>query len=295
MNQAMTPETPLPTRAALLAEPRLQAALRAQVRRRVGASEADDIVQATLCDALAATHTPADRGELVRWVSVIARHKIADHFRRARREERFDVAPAQLLHEPVDERALLGEIVRDAGAQPGGLRTLRWVAREAAGERLADIAREERLSPEVVRQRIARWRRRARAVFLLAAAALALAVVVPRLVTPASPARSTAAPTPVEGTWRVASVDVPDGADPRLRKLADLPLGAARLVVRGDRARLEGVPLAIERTFVLGPPERGVLRGTMRTFDGGSVPIEVRLDGDVATVAGGGGRFVLRR
>ncbi len=286
------------SRADVIAEPALQRSLRGMVRRRVPAAEAEDIVQAALCDALAAPLAPADPDDIPRWVTAIARNKIADHFRRARREERVDVVPAQAVHEPHDERAMLRAIASEART-PGSLQTLSWVVREASGEQLADIAVEESLPAEVVRQRVSRWRKRIRSTFLLAAASLAVFFVARTLwPTGGDPQSQVAAPTRISGSWRIVEANIPDSADPRLRKLAGGSMSSSRLVVTGSRARFETLGLGIDRAFSLEtvPADVMVQRGTMTTFDGKQVPFEIRFESDsAAVITGGGARFKLSR
>src|SRR5687767_6206626 len=73
-------------RSAALGNPELGASLRRFVRGKAPASEVDDIVQATLADALAARNAPSDSKELERWVFGIARNKVVDYYRRHQRE-----------------------------------------------------------------------------------------------------------------------------------------------------------------------------------------------------------------
>src|SRR5690606_6384166 len=75
-----------PERSHLLSDPALRNALLRFVRSRVPASEAEDIVQSVLTDALSAARAPEEPEELRRWVHGIARNKIADYHRRAGRE-----------------------------------------------------------------------------------------------------------------------------------------------------------------------------------------------------------------
>ncbi|MDF2697521.1 MAG: hypothetical protein K0S65_5904, partial [Labilithrix sp.] len=64
--------------------------LTALLRRRVPPQEVEDIAQTVLADALAASTVPTDPEELRRWLTGIARHKIADfHRRRARTNARM--------------------------------------------------------------------------------------------------------------------------------------------------------------------------------------------------------------
>jgi DNA-directed RNA polymerase specialized sigma24 family protein len=139
----------------------------------VPADDVDDVAQTVLCDALAAREVPSDPEELRRWVSGIARHKIADYHRRrgrrgsatlageSERERDFisePVAPAATSPAVVEERqvlaGLLGEIRPGRDAE-----TMEWLVREHGGERLADIAAENNLPAPVVRQRVSRLRR----------------------------------------------------------------------------------------------------------------------------------------
>src|SRR5690242_5775284 len=71
---------------ALVADVKLRRGLVAFVRGRVPAHEVDEIVQATLADAIAAKNPPETRGALWGWLRGIARHQVADYHRRARRE-----------------------------------------------------------------------------------------------------------------------------------------------------------------------------------------------------------------
>ena len=155
-----------------------RAALLAMVRRRVPPGEADDVVQAALAEAVAAADRPRDPADLRRWIWGVARHKIADYHRRARREAVGDVPEQVAVPSPDAERDLLrwavGELPPGADAQ----RTFAWLLREGEGEKLESIADDERLPPPQVRQRVSRMRRllRARWAQLVAAGLAALVV-----------------------------------------------------------------------------------------------------------------------
>ena len=171
--------------AAPLADPSLRAALVAMVRRRVPAHEVDEIVQATLADALASSARPAELESLRRWVRGIARHKVID-FHRARGRETSVEDPDELAapHAGLDAADpntavdLLRWAEREIPA-PNQARTLGWMLREGDGEKLESIAREESLPAPQVRQRVARLRRhyRLRWAAQLAAAATIAAVI----------------------------------------------------------------------------------------------------------------------
>src|SRR5512145_2664506 len=165
----------------MLSDPHLLRGLAQYVSRKVPARDANDVAQATLADALASDHGP-ETDTLERWLYGIARHKIADYYRRNRQHQPLDaevpVDPTEIS--PENARDLLrwaeSELPRDADAS----RTLEWMLREAAGERLETIAEEHQIPAPTVRQRVSRMRRhlRNRWALQLAAAALGLFVVV---------------------------------------------------------------------------------------------------------------------
>src|SRR5262245_8331411 len=68
-----------------LASPETRQFLMRYVSWRVPACDADDVVQATLCDALASGRAPVEERELQRWLLGIARFKVADAHRAAAR------------------------------------------------------------------------------------------------------------------------------------------------------------------------------------------------------------------
>ena len=155
-----------------------RAALLAMVRRRVPPGEADDVVQSALAEAVAATDRPLDPAGLRRWIWGVARHKIADYHRRARRETVGDVPEQVAVPSPEAERDLLRWAVGELPPGADATRTFAWLLREGEGEKLEAIADDERLPPPQVRQRVSRMRRllRARWAQLVAAGLAALVV-----------------------------------------------------------------------------------------------------------------------
>src|SRR5580700_6133245 len=96
------------------------------VRKRVPECDVEDIVQATLTEALSPL-APTEEDALQRWLIGVARHKIADRHRRGQREsfevpELHDDAPPHSARDLVRwaERALPAE-----GEEPA--RTLEWM------------------------------------------------------------------------------------------------------------------------------------------------------------------------
>lgn len=171
--------------AAKLADPKLTASLSHFVRARVPASEVEDIVQATIADALDAELHPEQDEEIVRWVHGICRHKVVDWFRRARREvprdlEAPDEGPVAAAAESAPQSAM--DLLRWAKKElpPGEEheKTLEWMLREGAGEKLETIAAEANVPAPRVRQRVSRLRRYYKARWAAQAAALAALLLV---------------------------------------------------------------------------------------------------------------------
>lgn len=240
--------------------------LAAMLRRRVPAQEVEDVAQTVLADALAAPAIPTDPEELRRWLTGIARHKIADfHRRQARMTARMDVAsPVEsVAASPVafEERevlhALLGETRSRREAE-----TMEWLVREHAGERLADIASEKGIPAPVVRQRVSRLRRALRSrwthalglvAVLAGLGALGLAAHGPREAiapdpaadvawTPTAPASASPADAFVKearGLWIVRTVRPARALTAAERRLVDVEAKGAEVRIDGERVDLE--------------------------------------------------------
>ena len=163
-----------------LANPALRASLSAFVRARVPLSEVDDIVQSALAEALAAERAPDDDDEVIAWVHGIARHKVVDWFRRARRETTQDPQATEIVaadSAPQSARDLLRWATRELPNGDENARTFEWMLREGAGEKLESIAADARLPAPRVRQRVSRLRRHYRARWAATIAALVLVAV----------------------------------------------------------------------------------------------------------------------
>ncbi len=162
-------------------DPRLLGAIEAMVRRRVPASEVDDIVQSALADAVASTDAPEDPEALRRWLSGVVRHKVADFHRRHRRELALDEAPEPGEDPSHEERDLLRWATRQLPEEGEAQKTLEWMMHEADGEKLEAIAERERMPAARVRQRVSRmrafFRERWRHELAIVAAALTIAVI----------------------------------------------------------------------------------------------------------------------
>jgi DNA-directed RNA polymerase specialized sigma24 family protein len=155
MNQDL-PTEPASTSNEALAAPALRTAVKDFVRRRVPASDVEDVVQNVFCDAIASADRPRDPKMLPRWLVGIAKHKVADWHRKAGRERPADLSNLGQQPPPFEARAL----ARWAESQAkGDGKTLGWMAREGDGEKLEAIAAEEKVSAAKVRQRVSRMRR----------------------------------------------------------------------------------------------------------------------------------------
>jgi DNA-directed RNA polymerase specialized sigma24 family protein len=175
----------LPTsdrRVTRLANPALRASLSAFVRARVPVNEVDDIVQSALAEALAAERAPDDDDEVVAWVHGIARHKVVDWFRRARREMPQDPELAETVaaadSAPQSARDLLRWATKELPNGDDHARTFEWMLREGAGEKLESIAADEDVPAPRVRQRVSRLRKHYRARWAAALALLAAIAMV---------------------------------------------------------------------------------------------------------------------
>ncbi len=282
---------------ALLGERGLQESLRSMVRRRIPAQDVDDVLQSVLCDALASAHVPTEPAEIPRWVTGIARNKIADFHRRAFRERATDVVEARAPFEPVEERDLLVRLGEEE-AKGSAAETLDWVVREWSGEPLTDIAEEVALPADVVRQRVSRLRRRLRAKWLLPLLGVALALGALRGLTgrdvdlppearhlsPLRPhLREAAAPT-LDGIWSVAEVLDTDGLTPEVRAWVLAQSVLATVEVRGDWVTLVTSNGERGRAIHLERLADGRFVGETTDASGRTIPIAVSLTNGGAVV-----------
>ena len=150
-------------------------------RKRVPERDVEDIVQATLTEALS-PNAPKEDEALQRWLVGVVRNKIADRHRQGGRES-FELpelhadAPPHSANDLVRwaERSLPAE-----GDEPQ--RTLEWMIREGDGEKLESIAESEQIPAPRVRKRVSRLRQHLRAQWKKEVALLAALGVVAVLV-----------------------------------------------------------------------------------------------------------------
>lgn len=297
-----------------LADPAVSRSIHSLVGRRVPAQDVGDVVHAVVCDALAAEDPPPP-GDVPRWLFGIARHKVADHHRHARRRPDgvMDAALVNGPAAPIEARSLLRGMIADATRDPRSAETLGWIAREAAGERLDEMAREASLPAATVRQRVSRLRRwlqrrwRAEALLVLAAALAAVVVALHR--TPAAPVpiaadpmgdASAAAGAALQGRWRVVAVE-PDGSlDAARRALVDAEALSTVVDVDGTDLRFTSASHAGERVVRAGAVAGGAFPVTVADAAGHAQRATASFDarGRLVVVSGEGtwrGRAVLER
>lgn len=247
-----------------LAAPSLRRSLAAMVRRRVPANDVEDVAQTILCDALAAPGIPSDPEELRRFVTGIARHKVADFHRHARRTatrtadlsaaDAADAAPPPALTvdpAPIEARALLARIASSVAesASRREQETLEWLVREHAGEQLQTIAEESGVPAPAVRQRVSRLRRVLRAQWAHALVLLAVggscAVLTERahrdhasaIVADPTGDPIARAATLMQGRWRIESIVARDAGD---TAAAALEAKVVDIRISGRRVELVG-------------------------------------------------------
>jgi DNA-directed RNA polymerase specialized sigma24 family protein len=204
----------------LLSAPATRRLLVRYVSRRVPACDVDDVVQATLCDALASGRAPGQPRDLQRWLLSIARFKVVDAHRAAKRAIPADPAEVPAQPAPIEARSLFRWAEQQLPEDGTARTTLRWMLREAEGDKLEAIAADEALPAERVRQRVSRlrrWMRERWMAEIALVAALAIAgvawlarsrgsyeIILPELDGGAAPA-GTAPEERLLGTWKLVS------------------------------------------------------------------------------------------
>jgi DNA-directed RNA polymerase specialized sigma24 family protein len=291
MTTSFLPAAP-PGARELLGDQATHARLASMVRRRVPRGEAEDVVQSVLCDALAADRIPADAGELSRWLTVIARRRIADFHRRARRETALDVPEPAVPPAPFEARALLAHVAHDTAFDARARQALDWVVREHAGEPLAEIARQAALPSAQIRKRVSRLRARLRRAWLGDAAAVALAALALALAAwPAAPGGEAIVAEPsalrpasplerLQGTWRVEAMTADPTLSTALRALAEVEAPSARVEIDGRRMVVETRALARERLLDVREEAGGRWSVEIADGAGGSQEAEAELRAD---------------
>lgn len=277
--------------------------LTAMLERRLPREDVDDVAQTVLCDALQAERIPSDPVELRRWLAGIARHKVADfHRSRARtsgRTERLDDEGAiepESPPAPLEAREVLANVIGETTA-PRDRETLGWIVREHQGDQLSDIAEEAGLPSPVVRQRVSRLRRALRKrwaqalafVFLLGGAGGAAyslfgdgsgSIAIAPDPSVASPPIA-AAPSPLDGTWRVQKIEPTAKLTQAQQALLDSEVPTIRVKVQGARIEITahmGAMVLTAKDVV--QAKDGTISATVVTPNGISQRVTIKREGE---------------
>lgn len=207
------------------------------------------------CSATRSPRTPRqDPEELRRWVAGIARHKVADYHRRARRMVLDDECDGVAAEPPVVARGVLAEVAA-AATTDREREALGWLVREHAGEKLSEIALEAGLSGDVVRQRVSRLRRALRArlgpllVILLAigAAGALWGTSRPEPIVAEPKPEAFLTPAATQGAWRVVTVQVSGSLTPIEKSVLERELAGASVDVGRETIELVTSTGRVER------------------------------------------------
>lgn len=165
----------------------LRARLERYARRRLDEADAEDAVQQALCEAVASARLAQipERAGIGAWVMTILKRRICDVFR-ARRATTTECDATTHPEGQFAARDLLRRVASEASG--ANEQTLGWLLREYSGETIARIAQQDRLPAPLVRQRIHRFRRRARVLYF-AVPVMALLVALGALMAPKTTAR----------------------------------------------------------------------------------------------------------
>jgi len=144
----------------------------AVLKRRLPSADAEDVAQATLTEALTSQTFPQEEEAQKRWLWGVARHKVADHYRRTAREVPHESEVSEPAAGPA-ENDLLTWAEKMLPPGQDARQTLEWLLREGDGEDLASIAESEKIPAPRVRKRVSRMREHFRAHWKKEAALLA--------------------------------------------------------------------------------------------------------------------------
>ncbi len=147
-------------------------ALCSMVRKRVPERDVEDLVQSTLVEALSSATKPEEPEAMRKWIWGIARNKVADYHRRAKRET-FDVPEVGSDANDGAVNDMLRWAMRELPEEKESQQTLEWLLREGDGEKLEAIAESAKIPAPRIRQRVSRLRRHLRTRWAADLAALA--------------------------------------------------------------------------------------------------------------------------
>ncbi|APR87350.1 hypothetical protein A7982_12699 [Minicystis rosea] len=286
----------------LLASPAMRRLLTQYVSRRVPACDVDDVVQATLCDALASGRAPQHGVDLQRFLLSIARFKVVDAHRAGARTADGEPRDLPVPPPPVEALSLWRWAERQLPPGEGSEATLRWMMREAEGDKLEAIAADEALPAERVRQRVSRLRRWMRERWLselAVIAALSVAVVSVLVATrerhetiaPEVPAGTPLPDARLRGTWKLLSFVPATPLPPARRALFDKLSPSLQVTFDGKTLEASAGDAGFRRGYAVTRAQGGHLEAVETAVEGRRVSITYAWDGEDLVVTSPHGRW----
>jgi DNA-directed RNA polymerase specialized sigma24 family protein len=295
MNLTSDPRRPLLPLSIALEDDDVRELVSCTVRRAVPAMDADDVAQGVYCDALGTRSLPSNPVEIPYWLAGIARHHVANYFRRRPREVLGVTTDVPAAPATFESREALDHVFEKIGEDAEAKRTLDWMVLEHEGTPLKLIAEAERLSPAAVRARVYRMRSKLRRelAYLLAGVLVCAGVGAGwrewarTEATPASAPRLAFAPAWAEGDFEVTRVTPADDVDPGVRARLSGLLGRTTISVRGSKLEVRTPMRRSVLSFSLAPGShgQGETLSVVATDEAGRAwPLTVRRVGETVLV-----------
>jgi DNA-directed RNA polymerase specialized sigma24 family protein len=299
MNLASDPRQPQPSLERALEDDDVREIVSSTVRRAVPAMDADDVAQGVFCDALR-THTlPSNPLEIPFWLAGIARHHVANYFRRRPREVLGLTPDVPTAPATFESREALGHVFARIGDDADAKRTLKWMVLEHEGVPLKSIAHAEKLSPAAVRARVYRLRGRLRRELGYLLTVLLLCFGVGAVLRERGHAESAATgdradsnSTWTEGDFEITRMTPASDVDPVARVRIESLLRGATVSVRGHALEVRTPTQWAIRSLSFARDESGESLSVALTDETGRVqPVSVRRAGETLLVESTSGAF----
>ncbi|MFT3765484.1 MAG: hypothetical protein QM820_08220 [Minicystis sp.] len=286
--------------ATLLSSPATRRILTRYVARRVPACDVDDVVQATLCDAIASGRAPQQGPDLHRFLLSIARFKVVDAHRAAARAAGAEAADLPAPAPPVEALSLWRWAERQL--PQGAEKTLRWMLREAEGDKLEAIAADESLPAERVRQRVSRlrrwmkerWMAELAVVAVLAIAGLSVLAATRRryeVILPEVAANHAITEKRLFGTWKLVSFTPAAPLPPARKALFDRLSPGLQVSFDGKTLQASAGDAGFRRGYAVTLAGGGRLEAVETEVEGRRVSITYAWDGDDLVVTAPSGKW----
>jgi DNA-directed RNA polymerase specialized sigma24 family protein len=146
-------------REAMLRDPEILAAIDRAIRGRVPEDAVADVAQEALMAAYYAPNLPSDQPGRLKFCAGCARRQAKSYRRKVGRqpptvadEKETELVAQAVAADTVAEREVLAKLVEQVPKKH--LLTFQWIAREAMGEKLSDMAKEAGIDPDVAYKRV---------------------------------------------------------------------------------------------------------------------------------------------